>query len=242
MSWPKKIFFLIGTPVWVLLGFMLAQALVIGAIYGLGELGFSSVGVDDTVLSTVYSAIVYLLSIAIVIGVPYLAHRRRTSLKLLGLQRLPEWMDFLWAPAGYITYAILSTLALSLASEYLPFVDIDQSQETGFENLSQQYEFILAFVSLVVVTPIAEEILFRGYLLGKLRKRFATWLAVLVTSLLFGIAHFAWNVGIDVFVLSIVLSVLRIVTGSLWAPIVLHMIKNGIAYYFLFINTSILLQ
>jgi membrane protease YdiL (CAAX protease family) len=82
--------------------------------------------------------------------------------------------------------------------------------------------------------------LFRGYLLGKLRKYVPLWAAILVTSLLFGFVHGAWNVGIDVFALSIVLCLLRVWTKTLWAPILLHMLKNAVAFYLLFINPLLL--
>jgi membrane protease YdiL (CAAX protease family) len=95
---------------------------------------------------------------------------------------------------------------------------------------------------LVVIAPFAEEILFRGYLYGKLRKSIPTWLAMVVTSALFGAIHAQWNVGVDVFVLSMVACSLREVTGGIWAGILLHMLKNGLAFYILFINPSFLVQ
>ena len=106
--------------------------------------------------------------------------------------------------------------------------------------MASQFEYVLAFISLVIVAPFAEEVLFRGYLFGKLQKYTSVWLSILITSLLFAVVHFQWNVGIDVFVLSIVLCLLRIVSGSLWPAILLHMVKNGVAFYFLFINPSLL--
>jgi membrane protease YdiL (CAAX protease family) len=66
------------------------------------------------------------------------------------------------------------------------------------------------------------------------------WLAILITSTLFGLIHGAWNVGIDTFALSIVLCVVRLKTGSLWASILIHMTKNAIAFYLLFINPLLL--
>jgi membrane protease YdiL (CAAX protease family) len=110
-----------------------------------------------------------------------------------------------------------------------------QAQETGFQRLTQYYEYALAFVTLIIVAPLAEEILFRGFLYGKLRKRMPLWVAMLITSALFGLIHGQWNVGLDVFALSIVLCSLREITGSIWAGILLHMIKNSIAFFIIFI-------
>ena len=94
---------------------------------------------------------------------------------------------------------------------------------------------MLAFITLVVIAPVAEEVLFRGYLYGKLKKYVPVWAAILITSALFGLIHGTWNVAVDTFALSIILCLLRESTGGIWASILLHMIKNGIAFYFLFI-------
>jgi len=59
--------------------------------------------------------------------------------------------------------------------------------------------------------------------------------AALVTSLVFAAVHGQWNVAIDTFALSLVLCALREVTGTIWAGILLHMFKNAIAFYVLFI-------
>ena len=170
------------------------------------------------------------------IGLPWAIKRYRTSLSELGVHRWPNWKDGIWLPLGAVGYVILSALLTSVALVVLPFFDSQQPQDTGFSGISGQFEYILAFVVLVIVAPVAEEVLFRGYLFGKLRKYAPVWVAVLVTSVVFAVVHFQWNVGVDVFALSIVLCVLRIITGSLWPAIFLHMAKNGLAFYLLFIN------
>ena len=76
--------------------------------------------------------------------------------------------------------------------------------------------------------------------MGKLRKSMPVWAAIIITSLLFALVHFQWNVALDTFALSIVLCLLRLVTKSLWAPILLHAMKNGLAFYLLFINPSLI--
>ncbi len=230
----------IGLPVWVFLGFMLAQALVLAAISGLQALGVSFDSINPIILNTLGGAVIYGLAILVVIGVPAFVKKRRTTKEELGIHRLPSWLDLLWAPAGAVTYIILTSIVSAIAMALLPFVDYSQAQQTGFAHIAGQSEYILAFISLVIVAPVAEEILFRGYLFGKLRKYAPLWVAVLVTSLLFALVHFQWNVSIDVFALSIVLCLLRVVSGSLWPSILLHMLKNGIAFYFLFINPAVL--
>lgn len=236
----KNVIEVLGLLAWVFLGFMLAQALIVGVFLLLGTLNVSFEGVNENTFNTAITAVVYLLSVAIVMGLPWLIKKRPTTLRDLGLDRWPSWLDIVWTPAGYVVYMIASMILVAISLVALPFVDMNQVQDTGFSNLFHSYEYVVAFISLVILAPIAEEVLFRGYLLQKLGKRAPTWLAIILTSLLFGAVHMAWNVGIDTFALSIVLCLLRLVTGSLWAPILLHALKNGIAFYLLFLNPSVL--
>lgn len=236
----RRIFFVLGLPAWVFLGFMLAQALVLALVSVLDSIGVPLASVNGTIINSVGGAIIYGLAILLVIGVPWLVKKRKTTRQELGIQRFPNWADILWTPAGMVVYLILTSFASMIAAALLTFVDYGQAQETGFATVATQPEYILAFISLVIVAPIAEEVLFRGYLFGKLQKYAPVWVSILITSLLFGLVHFQWNVGIDVFALSIVLCLLRVVSGSLWPSILLHMLKNGVAFYFLFINPSLL--
>lgn len=240
MPFKRRLAYTVGLPLWVFLGFMLAQALALAIISVLQFAGVSFDSVNATILNTTASAIIYALAIALVLGVPWLLKRRSTSREELGLKRLPSWMDILWAPAGMVVYLIFTTFVTAIAMQFLTFVDYEQTQDTGFAQIATQFEYILAFISLVIVAPIAEEVLFRGYLLGKLRKYAPLWLSIIITSALFAAVHFQWNVAIDVFVLSIVLCLLRLASNSLWPAILLHMMKNGVAFYFLFINPSLL--
>jgi membrane protease YdiL (CAAX protease family) len=232
---------LVVLPLWVLIGFTLAQALLLALLVLLGHFGVSFVGTDEVILNAVFAAAVYVFSLGIVVGLPLLFKRGRVSKQEFGLQRLPSWLDLGLAPAGFVVYMISSVLLVAAATALVPSINLEQVQETGFENIGHRYEYLIAFVTLVVVAPLAEEILFRGYLYGKLRKlAVPVWIVILVVSLLFAAVHGQWNVALDVFALSIVLCVLREMTGSIWAGILLHMIKNSVAFYFLFINPDIL--
>ncbi|MDB5180066.1 MAG: rane protein of unknown function [Candidatus Saccharibacteria bacterium] len=225
----------LALPVWVFVGFMVAQVIVGLLLYLLDFLKIPLKNIDESSIQTIGSIVIYLLSLGIVIGLPWLVMKYRTSKQELGFDHHLTWTDLLLAPAAFIVYILLSFVLTSIAAHF-PFYNVNQVQNTGFSGLSHGYEYILAFVTLVIIAPVSEEILFRGYLLGKLRKYVPVWASILITSLLFGIVHFEWNVGVDVFALSIILCLLRIQTGRLWPSIVLHMIKNGIAFYFLFIN------
>ena len=228
----------LGLSAWTVGGFYLGQLLILGVLWLLRWLSVDFSGFDETLFSAVVTAVCYVAALAIVVGVPWLVWRNRTTMKDVGLQRLPTWSELGLAPAGFVAYFIVSAIVMYVVTQLVPAFDSQQVQEIGFSQLSTRFEYMLAFLTLVVIAPVAEEVLFRGYLYGKLQKYVPWWGAAIVTSILFGLAHGQWNVAIDTFVLGMFLAMLRTVSGSLWPAIVLHMIKNGIAYYFLFINPT----
>lgn len=230
----------IALPIWVLVSFVSVQIVIYLLLNGLDAIGVPFGEMNQAVLNSITGVVIYGLTIGMVVGVPWWLKKYRTSTDEIGLKNWPRWLDLLLAPAGFLVYLLISGLLVWFAMQYLTFIDFQQTQDTGFSGLSQRYEYILAFLTLVVIAPVAEEVLFRGYLFGKLRKYVPLWVAILITSVLFAFVHGAWNVAIDVFALSIVLCVLRVVANSLWPSILLHMIKNFIAFYLLFINPTLL--
>ena len=185
----------------------------------------------------------------LIIAVPPLFRWRKLNSKYilpsreeLGLKDLPTWTDLGLAPVGFIVSLLLAA-ALVWAFSFFPWFDANQAQDVGFNIYMNGGDKILAFLTLVVVAPVAEEVIFRGWLYGKLRARLSgelpqIWsiiISIFITSLVFGLVHFQWNVGVNVFALSIVLCVLREITGTTYAGMLTHMIKNGVAFYLLYV-------
>jgi uncharacterized protein len=225
---------------WAFAGFALAQAIGVVLVLGLQWSGAPLESINQSVFSTAINIVVYTLAVVIIIGVPKWVFKWKTTLGELGLSKRPKWMDLVWLLVSIFVYLILTVSVTALAMYLFPSADYEQAQNIGFEALTHHWEYTLAFVSLVVVAPIAEELIFRGYLFGKLKKYAAVWISILLSAALFAVAHGQWNVALDTFALGIVLATLRVVTGSLWASIVLHALKNGLAFYFLFVNPIIL--
>jgi len=161
--------------------------------------------------------------------------------KSIGFRR-PRWSDLgmglLVAPLYYVSYIVLEAIAQKL----VPSLNVKQTQQLGFSPVGTG-ELILTFISLVVLPPLVEETLMRGYLYTSLKKGLPQIAAALVTSVIFACAHLQfgsgapllWVAAIDTFVLSLFLIWLREKTGSLWASMTLHATKNGLAFLFLFI-------
>lgn len=88
--------------------------------------------------------------------------------------------------------------------------------------------YFLAAINMIILVPILEEIIFRCYVLDTFRGFFTEKVAVISSSLLFGIFHFPYGV-LGVILVSLGGSLyawLRIRTGSLIPPIICHIIWN----------------
>lgn len=78
----------------------------------------------------------------------------------------------------------------------------------------------------VVVAPVAEEIIFRGYFYGVIRRYGGRIPALLVSSILFAAIHVHLPSLLGLFLLAMILCLLYERTGSLWANITLHAAFN----------------
>lgn len=147
------------------------------------------------------------------------------------------WQQLFLAVASFLAFMFISTILIAVIAKLVPAIDMEQAQEIGFSasTMHGRTELILAFVFLAILTPLVEEILFRGFIYAQLRRQWSLWPSILLTSLLFGIAHGQWNVGIVTFVMSIVMCLCREATKSIYPAILIHIFKNALAFVLLFI-------
>jgi tetratricopeptide (TPR) repeat protein len=88
---------------------------------------------------------------------------------------------------------------------------------------------VTAVLCVVVVAPIAEEIIFRGLIYGALENWLRVVGAILGSAFIFAMVHFQFVHFAPIFLLGVVLGWTRWKTGSLGLPILLHVLNNGLA-------------
>lgn len=227
----KLVALCLALPVWVFLAVTAAEYIVSYPLYW----GFGAKWLTSPLGSLICTALIYVVALGLVLLPQIFYKKLKTSRDELGLTDLPTWTDIGLAPIAYIAATIAAIAAVAIASALFPGFDVNETQQVGFQYYLSGGDRVLAFIALVVVAPIAEEIIFRGWLYGKLRSKTVMPVAIFIVSLLFGIVHGQWNVGINVFMMSIVLCGLREITGTVYAGILAHMIKNAVAFVLLFI-------
>lgn len=225
--------------VWCFAGVVAGQLLVVWPMYWI--LGKEQL--SQPVWSAVYSALAYVVSLLIIILIPIALFKKwHITRKDLGLDKLPTWTDIGLAPIGFIASILIAT-GLESIFRIFPWYDATAAQDVGFSFYLSGFDRVIAFVTLVIIAPIAEEIIFRGWLYGLIRKKTSSkmadiWSVILssfLVSLLFGLVHFQWNVGVNVFAMSLVLCVMREITGTIYSGILMHMVKNGVAFWLLYV-------
>ncbi len=88
-------------------------------------------------------------------------------------------------------------------------------------------QVLLMVVLVLVVAPLGEEVLFRGFLLQGLARRWGFWPAAVVTSAVFALAHMWPYLYVPIFIMGLAFAWLFWRTGSLWAAIAAHATMNA---------------
>lgn len=182
---------------------------------------------EDYVVSVAAAALANALTVGVVV---LLARRRgRGGLAALGLRARPINETLVLGFLGF--FAVMPLLeAFTFVFVRLAPILHYQVRRQEVVNVFLQAErppgyALVAFYALVGA-PVVEEVLFRGFLQGYLRRRFSAAGAVVVSAAVFGLFHTPVNAAVSVFLLGLVLGYQRERTQSLAAPLATHILFN----------------
>ena len=156
--------------------------------------------------------------------------RRMRPAELFGFDRLEFGKVFLWG-AGLLVAALPLIFASSvLVSSLLHLNAKDDSQPIVqmFEGIADPAKKIPIILLAVVIAPLAEEFVFRGFLYG-VAKRFAgATPALAFTGIAFALVHVHLPSLLPLFLLACILTFAYELTGSLLVPMAMHALFNAI--------------
>jgi membrane protease YdiL (CAAX protease family) len=168
--------------------------------------------------------------------------RRHSSFQSIGLKGRFVLADIGYTLSGFAVYFSTYYVVIILLTKAIPSFNVSQKQDLGFSSSTTGLGLWLIFISLVILPPIVEEILFRGFLYTSIKSKLPKIQAAIITSLIFASFHLLestigliWVAGVDTFILSLVLVYLRERTDKLYASMGLHMLKNFLAFASLFL-------
>lgn len=138
----------------------------------------------------------------------------------------------------------LVIVAIGIISGFLTTIldGIIQTSDGGLEGISSlinSSSFVITFFSTVILAPVVEEILFRGIIFNRIDSKYPTWIAIILSALIFGWIHGNIMQGLNAFILGIVIAYIYSKYRTLWPCMIGHMLNNLLAivcqtinYYF----------
>ena len=81
-----------------------------------------------------------------------------------------------------------------------------------------------------IVSPLAEEIVFRGIVYNRMHRQYGKWIAIIGSALLFGVYHGNVVQALYGFILGVLIAVLYEKYGSFAVPVILHSAANVLVY------------
>jgi len=101
-----------------------------------------------------------------------------------------------------------------------------QDAVRAFRDSGDAAARIVLGVAAVVVAPLVEELIFRGFIYGVIKRYTDAWFAALCSALLFAVVHFHVGSLLPLAVLALLLCAAYELSGSLLVPMLLHALFN----------------
>ncbi len=213
---------------WALLFVVIYAAAFFAAVLAAGLLGLI-----DSVTAVVVISLCGVTAVIILALYLHLFRRNRLSLGDLGFRRPTRRMfHLLWQiPGSMLAAGALQGLFLSALAP----LGVDTSSAGSSDDpLSEVITgvpapvFVIAFLVIAVLTPLWEEVLFRGAFLSGFLRRFRPFTAIVLSAALFAAVHLVLLTFVYLFALGVALALLQRFHRNLWAPVLLHAANNAV--------------
>ena len=206
--------------------------------WGLWPVAWGVMALVPTALLVATSILVMPLAVATVVSAVVLGVVQVALAWLLAMRTWPPSLPVLGLKRPDVSLVKAALLALAAIICSLGFAQLYTMAVTalGWEILSPPElpsdlllpgeAAVLSVLALAVLTPIAEEIFFRGFVQRGLVNRWGPVPGLIVSAAVFSGLHFSPEVLLPVFVTGLLLGALYWRTGSLWPCIAVHAAQN----------------
>jgi len=175
----------------------------------------------DGLLMSIATVLGLIVCIPLICGIVKL--KKGSVLKAyLGLKQVPFFKALPWVATVCMVLLITDLSSILQGLPVTPEIMIELYESSTYP--------LLFWFAIVFAAPVAEEFIFRGFMLANVPKgRVALTVALVLTSTIWASLHFQYeriDAFIFIFVIGCVLGLVRIKTGSLILCIILHMLIN----------------
>lgn len=137
--------------------------------------------------------------------------------------------------AGEYVYPVFAAFLLSLAWAYatydLSFANAEQIQQSVdfYSGIVPGLGMAMMMLTLLLAQPVMEEVLCRGMILNQLSKSFPDWAAVVISAVIFGLAHLMAGgivLSLGAALMGVLFGIVFVKTRSLYVAAVAHAFAN----------------
>ncbi len=186
--------------------------------------GFLNAVYERTLSASIPLTLVSGLATLAVLAVVYLAIRRMRPQDAFWLRPVKGsalWAGAALAPALYVLVtAVMAIVPQGLLDDY-------NQAASGLDEAG-----VLAFLCVVIVSPVVEEIIFRGLIMTRLARAMSPLPAVILSAAVFGLCHGQFLWFCYAFVLGMVFGLLDMRARSILPSILAHVAFNLIGQIF----------
>ncbi len=164
--------------------------------------------------------------------------RRQPVAQIVGFDAMPFGRQLAWAfffiAASFPLLDVLTRISITFnGAEAAPQAIVEFAR-----NVESREGQLAVIIFAVVVAPVTEEFLFRGFLYPALKSTLGVLLALILTSALFGLVHMNARALLPLSGLGFVMALAYERTGSLLVPMTMHAIFNAISLVVMRLPTS----
>jgi len=157
-----------------------------------------------------------------------------TAREFLRISWDDQTVKYLVLAALFVVVVQPIVLFLGFLNSFLPVPDsmslMQESQYEMIKNfLTSDGVMWFGLFHIALIPAFAEEFLFRGYILRAFEKSWGIIVAIIVSSLIFGMFHLQITNLLPLAALGAMLAVLTVYSGSIWPAVLAHFINNGAA-------------
>lgn len=185
------------------------------------------------------ASIAYLRVMVQIRGVELSSHRSEGPWQTLGWRSLGPPANRAGTIFKYVGGGIALALLVSVVSQY-----VGQRGPVPFEELFKSRQTVLCLMAFgILLAPIVEEMMFRGFLYPVVARRYGIPAGVIVTGILFGAFHAAqlWGAWEQIALLGVVgilLTWVRARSGTILASYIIHVSYNSTLFAGMLLATS----
>ena len=217
-------------PILIHLGISVVVSICFSVVLVSGIVNVTDMAGEYDIVEKINHSVLYQLIITSVLsGVIafflYRSDQRRRKVGFLG-----QGEDFVWSPPViWFSVIILAIAGSQMLNDLIRVLRLNEvfpyySQMTD-DTMAGQPVWLL-FLTVGILAPIAEELIFRGLVFRRMKDFMKPWMAIVLSGLLFGIYHGNMIQFLYASLLGILLSLIYHRTGTLWTPILAHVVAN----------------